>query len=164
MTTTKETPLIELLKGLDRHMDDLVLSDGATDWAVDNLICALRNADELDTAEYAIDGRDGPIKIVRLEAGYRTSPAIYTQVFGGPTKAAKRKIDISGNWRPGGPDREWAGTGTVDQDGSIECSANLEGNAYEQIEEQIEDGETSGSVTVTAEDGREVTYHWGIEG
>jgi hypothetical protein len=80
------------------------------------------------------------------------------------TTKAKRKIDISGNWRPGGPDHEWAGTGTVDlADGSIECSANLDGDAYEQIEDQVADGDTSGSVTVTTDAGRKVTYHWVIE-
>ena len=78
------------------------------------------------------------------------------------TTATKRTISISGNWREGGPDNEWAGSGTVDQHGAIECAACLDGDAYDLIEEQIEDGDDSGSVTVTAEDGREVTYSWEI--
>ena len=76
----------------------------------------------------------------------------------------RREISISGNWRKGGPAREWAGSGTVDRHGAIECSANLDGDAYDQIEEQIADGDTDGSVTVTADDGREITYHWAMAG
>ena len=79
------------------------------------------------------------------------------------TETTRKSIRISGNWRKGGPEREWAGTGTVDSHGSIECAANLDGDAYDQIEEQIADGEVEGSVSVTAEDGREITYHWEIE-
>lgn len=79
------------------------------------------------------------------------------------TTKTRRNITISGNWRPGGPEREWAGSGYVDQHGAIECSADLGDEAYEQIEDQIAADDTSGSVTVTDEDGREVTYHWEIE-
>ena len=78
-----------------------------------------------------------------------------------------RKITISGNWRKGGPEREWAGSGTVDKHGAIECSANLGGHAYEQIEDQIAEGLTEGSVTVDTSTidlpGREITYHWYME-
>lgn len=79
--------------------------------------------------------------------------------------SSRRRIHIVGDWRKNGPDREWAGTGTVDQFGAIECSANLDGDAYEQIEEQIQDGQTKGSVTVPSEeeDARSVTYYWSIE-
>ena len=77
--------------------------------------------------------------------------------------ATKREITIAGNWRRGGPDREWAGTGTVDQHGAVECGANLDGDAYDLIEEQIADGDTEGSVIVQAEDGRQVTYHWTMD-
>lgn len=77
--------------------------------------------------------------------------------------ATKREITIVGNWRKGGPDREWAGTGTVDQHGAVECGANLDGDAYDLIEEQIADGDTEGSVIVQAEDGRQVTYHWTMD-
>jgi len=75
----------------------------------------------------------------------------------------RRKITISGNWRKGGPENEWAGSGAVDEHGAVECSAELDGDAYEQIEEQIEGGSTEGSVTVSAEDGREITYEWIID-
>lgn len=74
----------------------------------------------------------------------------------------RRRITISGNWRKNGPENEWAGSGTVDQYGAVECSANLDGDAYDLIEEQIANGDTEGSVTVEAEDGREITYHWEI--
>lgn len=80
------------------------------------------------------------------------------------TETIKRQITICGNWRQGGPDNEWAGTGTVDRHGSIECSAVLGEEAYDLIEEQISDGDTSGTVTVGSGegDGREITYHWEI--
>ena len=73
-----------------------------------------------------------------------------------------RTIEICGNWRENGPDNEWAGSGTVDQYGAVECAAELGEDAYDLIEEQIADGGGSGSVTVTADDGREITYHWSI--
>lgn len=76
----------------------------------------------------------------------------------------KRKISISGNWRQNGPENEWAGSGTVDQRGAIECAAELGEEAYDAIEEQIADGETSGSVTVHSdEQDRDITYSWQIE-
>jgi hypothetical protein len=75
----------------------------------------------------------------------------------------RRRISIGGNWRKDGPDHEWAGDGTVDQFGAVECSADLGDEAYERIEEQIEDGQTEGRVNVTTEDGRSITYHWSIE-
>ena len=75
----------------------------------------------------------------------------------------RRNITISGNWEINGPDNLWAGRGTVDQCGNIECSANLYGDAYEQIEEQVSDGDSEGTVIASADDGREVTYNWRIE-
>lgn len=75
-----------------------------------------------------------------------------------------RKITISGNWRKGGPANEWAGSGTVDEGGHIECAAELDGDAYDQIEAEIAGGGVEGSVTVEAADGREITYQWQIEG
>ena len=75
----------------------------------------------------------------------------------------RRQITISGNWREGGPDNEWAGTGTVDRHGAVECAACLGDLAYDLIEEQIADGQTEGSVTVHSdEQGRDVTYSWQI--
>lgn len=74
----------------------------------------------------------------------------------------KRKITICGNWREGGPAREWAGSGYVDGYGAIECAADLGDEAYDLIEEQIADGDTEGSVEVESEDGRVITYHWSI--
>jgi hypothetical protein len=77
----------------------------------------------------------------------------------------KRKIRIVGNWRQGGPDREWAGNGTVDEHGAVECSADLGDAAYEQIEAQIAAGQAEGSVVVASEDlARDVTYYWNMEG
>jgi hypothetical protein len=82
MTTTTETPLVKILKQIDKYHDDVVLSDGATDWAIDNLIHAIQTADEPDTAEYAQGcTKDGRLTVVRLEAGWRQSPPVYTQVF-----------------------------------------------------------------------------------
>jgi hypothetical protein len=76
---------------------------------------------------------------------------------------AKRQITIAGNWRKGGPDREWAGSGYVDQHGAVECSAELGGDAYDQIEAQIADGDTEGTVTVRNEEqDRDITYVWEI--
>lgn len=78
--------------------------------------------------------------------------------------AKKRTIQIFGNWRAGGPENEWAGSGTVDKYGAVECSANLGEAAYEAIQEQIADGETEGSVTVHSdEQDRDITYHWSME-
>jgi hypothetical protein len=79
-------------------------------------------------------------------------------------KTERRTISISGNWRKDGPDREWAGTGTVDQHGAIECAACLTDGAYEEIEEQISNGDTEGSVTVhDADQDRDITYYWSIQ-
>lgn len=75
----------------------------------------------------------------------------------------RRQIHISGDWRKGGPEREWAGSGTVDKFGAIECSADLGDDAYDAIESQIADDETEGSVEVESEDGRTITYHWSID-
>ena len=73
------------------------------------------------------------------------------------------QITISGNWRDGGPEREWAGSGLV-QNGRIECSAELGDDTYEQIEDQIADGDTEGIVIVQNADlGRDVTYYWSAE-
>lgn len=75
-----------------------------------------------------------------------------------------KKISICGNWRENGPDREWAGSGTVDHHGSIECSAELGDEAYEAIEEQIADGDDEGEVTVrNDEQDRDITYYWSME-
>lgn len=80
------------------------------------------------------------------------------------TTTEKRTITISGNWREDGPDNEWAGSGLVDHHGHVECSADLGDDAYEAIEDQIAEGDTSGSVTVHSEElGRDVTYNWEIE-
>jgi hypothetical protein len=77
--------------------------------------------------------------------------------------ANDRKITFSGNWRPGGPDREWAGTGTVDGHGTIECSADLGDEVYEAIEDQIAGGDTEGIVTIHDEEqDRDITYFWAI--
>jgi hypothetical protein len=76
----------------------------------------------------------------------------------------RRRITISGNWEPNGPERLYAGSGTVDQYGAIECSADIDLDVYEQIEAQIADGDDEGSVTVHSdEQDRDITYHWSID-
>lgn len=75
----------------------------------------------------------------------------------------ERKIRIGGNWRKGGPETEFAGEGTVDKYGAIDCSADLGSDAYDRIEKQIAEGLTEGRITVRSEDqDRDITYHWGI--
>jgi len=73
-------------------------------------------------------------------------------------------ITICGNWRKGGPENEWAGSGYVDQYGAVECAAELGDEAYDLIQEQIEAGDTDGEVTVhDAEQDRDITYSWSID-
>ena len=73
----------------------------------------------------------------------------------------KRTISICGNWRLNGPDSEWAGDGYVDHYGAVECAAELAADAYEQIEDQIANGDTKGEVTVhNDEQDRDITYSW----
>ena len=75
-----------------------------------------------------------------------------------------RKITISGNWRKNDPTNEWAGSGTVNQLGAIECAAALGEDTYDAIESQIANGDTKGRVTVHSdEQDRDVTYSWSIE-
>lgn len=74
---------------------------------------------------------------------------------------AGREIVICGDWNQEGF-VEFAGRGTIDSFGAVECSAELGGDAYDQIQEQVESGDTEGSVTVE-EGGREVTYSWEIK-
>ena len=80
-------------------------------------------------------------------------------------RVAKRTIKIYGNFL----DRltsEWAGTGTVDEHGGVECAANCGDAVYEAIEDAIDDGETSGEVVVPAADAGtdwDVTYEWSVE-
>jgi hypothetical protein len=76
------------------------------------------------------------------------------------TEMKSRRISISGNFR----DRrtnEWAGDGTVDRHGYIECSAVLGEEVYDEIEAQIAAGKTGGIVTAT-DDGRgwDIAYSW----
>jgi len=74
-----------------------------------------------------------------------------------------RTINITGNWREGGPEHEWAGSGTVDQYGAIHCTADLSDQVYDEIEEQIVAGRVEGSVTVHDADlDRPVTYGWAV--
>ena len=75
---------------------------------------------------------------------------------------ATRRITICGNWEANGPDSLWAGSGTVDKYGNIECGADCGDDAYDLMEEQIGDGQTSGDVTVDR-GCRKVTYSWNIE-
>lgn len=80
------------------------------------------------------------------------------------TTNTRKSITICGNWRDGGPDQEWAGSGTVDHHGAIECAAELGEEAYDAIESQIADGDEEGSVTVHSdEQGRDITYRWSME-
>lgn len=72
-------------------------------------------------------------------------------------------ISISGNFRDE-LTTEWAGSGKCDPEtGEIECSANLDGDAYDQISDQLSDGDTDGQVSVPGDRGYDVTYHWSIE-
>lgn len=81
MTTQAESPLIDLLKEIDANRPEMLLSDGATDWTAENLITALRQADEPDMAEYVFGSDDGLVTIERLDSdGFRESPPAYRQV------------------------------------------------------------------------------------
>ena len=72
-----------------------------------------------------------------------------------------KTITISGNWRDKWTS-EWAGTGTVDKYGAVECSADCGDDVYSEIEDQLADGQAEGAVTVER-DGRRVTYQWDTE-
>jgi hypothetical protein len=74
-----------------------------------------------------------------------------------PHKEHPMHIHLYGNFRDLHT-VEWAGTGTVDADGTIDCTADLDPEIYEHIEDAIRRGETSG--TVTRDD---LTYEWSLE-
>jgi hypothetical protein len=59
-------------------------------------------------------------------------------------------VDLQGNFRSRNT-LEWAGRGTVDQRGDVECSADYSAEVYDAIADAIRDGETSGRVDVDDE-------------
>ena len=50
---------------------------------------------------------------------------------------------------------EWAGTGTIDEYGNIECAAVIPADVYDSIESAISSGETEGKIGADGEE-----YSW----
>lgn len=92
------------------------------------------------------------------EASNAENLPLYRQDEHGATEYVRRGITISGNWADDHTEA-WAGDGTVDEYGNIECSADIADSVYSAIEDQIREGRTSGS-QVADESGRVVTYNW----
>ena len=74
----------------------------------------------------------------------------------------KNGISIYGNFR-NRQTMEWAGQGVVEFNAAgeatiVDCAANLEDGAYEEIELQLHDGRTEGIVEC-----RGITYGWSLE-
>lgn len=83
MPTTNGT-LFEILTETDFD-DDMILSDGGTNWTVNNLLDAIMNAESeglTDNAEYALGyTEDGRVTISKVGESGLVNPPAYVQVL-----------------------------------------------------------------------------------
>ena len=73
------TEAVEKLRGLIEDEDAVFIKDNATDWTIDNLVDAVRDGDDGEIHDLAVD--DGGI--TELDAdGFRKAPAYWVVLRG----------------------------------------------------------------------------------
>lgn len=85
MTTTIQGGTVgTILEILDMLPDDMILSDGGTDWSVECLADAIRDAEESDAREYVVGfAEDGRVTVSEVTEAAIVTPPAYTQVIEG---------------------------------------------------------------------------------